>query len=465
MRTIKRITLIAVGISVFYIVLSVGLTFTELSLRTWVKTLGRVIVWLVTPGMILFLALYYLYGNERIHEAVRMVCIAAAAIVGGMYAVYISFLILILSGPEEERMLTRHLLVTDESFMSTNPVYYRPVAFFFKRSGEITAVDQLEYLEKKYNRAFEISGSGNKIYDVTLPEIHVSVVPDGLSLADNYVEMVTLHSLLEVYGTVEMERDYHIVKTEADGREYLCLEAFGYDDIPALAEDISCLAAGALSGGFSTSEYDVADFFQEYRGAVYFSFGEDEEGYAGIVSFGGKDGEWPIDVETIVRATYSKYENDGQEEAQELYQNTGEDISVSEDEETASDQETETAYEPESYSDYREEAAKIVYDTALAAEGFSYEVYYNAKGNLYIYLGTKTSEEDGKVYSYSLVYDRPSKNGACELFVLYRSVEGSDNEAIVDMYAVETSNGKVVASGRKAWSDVGTREYREMTGE
>ncbi|MDE7199858.1 MAG: hypothetical protein K2O15_13395, partial [Lachnospiraceae bacterium] len=63
------------------------------------------------------------------------------------------------------------------------------------------------------------------------------------------------------------------------------------------------------------------------------------------------------------------------------------------------------------------------------------------------------------------VYDRTSENGACELLVLYRSQEGSDNEAIVDMYAVETATGKVVASGRKAWSDVGTKEYREMTGE
>ena len=463
MRFLKRITLIAVCVSLFYILLSMGLSFTELSLRTWVKTLGRVIVWLVTPGMILFLALYYLYGNERVHEAVRVVCIAAAVVVGGIYAFYIFFLILILSGTEEERMLTRHLLVTDESFMSTNPVYYRPVAFFFKRPGEITTADQLEYLENKYNRVFEISKSGNEIYDVTLPEIHVSVVPDGLSLTDNYVELVTIHSLLEVYGAMEMERGYHI--TEADGREYLCLEASGYDDISALAEDISCLIDGALGGRFSTSKYDVADLFQEYRGKVYFSFGEEAEGYTGSISFGGKDGEWPIDVEAVVRIAYDRQENGRQGEAQEPYQSTGEDDSAGEGDETASDQETQMDHESEVESDYREEAAKAVYDAALAEEGFSYEVYYNAKGNLYIDLGNKTSEEDGKVYSYLLVYDRPSKNGACELLVLYRSVEGSDNEAIVDMYAVETATGKVVASGRKAWSDVGTKEDREMTGE
>ena len=420
------------------------------------------IVWLVTPGMILFLALAYLYGNERVHKAVRIVCTTAAVIAGGAYAFFVFFFILL--GVQEERMLTRHLLVTDESFLSEiAPVYYRPIGLFFKRPGEITAADQLEYLEKKYKRPFEISRSGNTFYDVALPEVQVAVVPDGLSLADNYVETVTLHSLLEVYRTVDLEREYHIVHIGGVGtnnREYLCLQASGYDDIPALSDDLVCLAAGALSGAFCTSEFNVMDFFHEYRGKVCFSFGEDEEGYTGSVSFGGKDGEWPIDVETIVRTAYSKYGSDGQEEAQEPYQNTGEENSISEGDETALDPEPETA------SDYREEAAKIVYDAALAAEGFSYEVCYNAKGNLYIDLGTKVSDEDGgKVYSYRLVYDRPSKNGSCELLVLYRSVEGSDNEAIVDMYAVENATGKVVASGKKTWSDVGTKEYREMTGE
>ena len=113
-----------------------------------------------------------------------------------------------------------------------------------------------------------------------------------------------------------------------------------------------------------------------------------------------------------------------------------------------------------------EEAAKVIYEAVLEKEGFSYEVCYNAKGNLYIDLGSKVlDEDDGKAYSYRLVYDRPSKNGACELFVLYRSAGGTSDEVIEDMYAVEIDTGKVVASGKKAWSDVGTKEYRELTGE
>lgn len=68
-------------------------------------------------------------------------------------------------------------------------------------------------------------------------------------------------------------------------------------------------------------------------------------------------------------------------------------------------------------------------------------------------------------YQYLLVYDRISKNGSCKLFVLYRSSGDSSNDVIVDMYAVEQETKKVIASGKRRWSDVGTKEYRKLTGE
>ncbi len=125
----------------------------------------------------------------------------------------------------------------------------------------------------------------------------------------------------------------------------------------------------------------------------------------------------------------------------------------------ASPDEESEVYEP----DYREKPAKMIYDAFLAKEGFSYEVCYNAQGNFYLDLGSK--EEGGQLYHYRLVYDLPSKNGLCELFVLYRAEEGADEEAIVDMYAAKPDTGEVVRSGRKAWSDVGTKAYRDLTGE
>lgn len=455
MKAVKITTLIMVCVSAAYLALSAMLSFTDIAFRAWAQILGQFIVGIVTPIMILVLALMLLCGNERVCQVVRTVCVAAAVIVCGIYVCVATLFILL--GSQEERRLTRHLLVTDESFLSErNPVYYRPMAFFFKRPTKITPEDQAEYLEDKYRRSFGVQkqdGAESMIYDWSYPEVEVSVWLSGMALEDDYVEKVTLTGLLEVYRAVDMERGYHIV--EVNGREYLCLESFGYDDIPALSEDMVCLMAGVMSGGFSRS-LDAVEVYQEYRGVVYFSFGK-EEGYTERVSFGGKNGEWPIDVEAVARTAYRKYGDAGSADTQKWDPDTEED--------SAGVEEITPELEPEPESDYREEAAKAVYDAVLAEEGFSYEVCYNAKGNLYIDLGNRTSEEDGKVYSYSLVYDRTSKNGACELLVLYRRVEGSDNDVIVDMYAVETATGKVAASGRKAWSDVGTKEYREMTGE
>lgn len=464
MKAVKRTTLILVCISALYLAVSALLSFTDMAFRAWVQILGQLLVGIATPIMILVLALTVLNKNERVYQTVKTICIIVSVIVCGLY-IFLAMLFILLGSRDEQR-LTGHLLVVDESFLSEdNPVYYRPVAFFFRRQTAITNADLAEYLEEKYRRPFgvmEQEGFEGIIYDLEFPEIKVSVWPSGMSFEDSYVEELTLVELLTVYRGVEMEREYHIV--EVNGREYLCLEADGYDDIPALSEDMVCLMAGVMSGGFSGSG-NAAELYQQYKGTIYFTF-DAEEGYMGSVPFGGENGEWPIDVEAVARTAYRKYEDDRPAESLESYSDTGAggaEESVSEPE---AENESETGlvsnFDPE--PDYRETAAKAVYDEELAGEGFSYEVCYNAKGNLYINLGSKTAE-DGKVYAYSLVYDRPSKNGACELLVLYRSVEGSDNEAIVDMYAVETATGKVVASGRKAWSDVGTKEYREMTGE
>ena len=72
-------------------------------------------------------------------------------------------------------------------------------------------------------------------------------------------------------------------------------------------------------------------------------------------------------------------------------------------------------------------------------------------------------------YGHELVYDRLSKNGKCEIFVLQRSHYTEDgmeeSTVIVDMYAVETSTGQVVVADKQSWGDPGTEEYRAMTGE
>lgn len=458
MKTIKRITLITVCISILYIVLSELLTFTELSLRTWVNVMGQIILVLITPLMLVVLILMLLYRNKRIHRVIKIIC-AVAAVLGYIFCAFYMF-IFILFGTQEERMLTRHLIVTDESgFLGgSNYVYYRPVAFFFKTPGEVTNTDRLEYLEKKYKKTFVVDESKDRIYDPEFPDIEISVYLSRVELTDNYIEEMTLWYLLQGYNELGIERDYYLLNLGTEERDYMCLKVNGHSDISAVAEDISEMIDYTMDKEISDN---TSSIYQENLGRIYFTFGKDEKEYTGVIYFGGRDRGPLVDIEAVISVAYQQeFAGEDQpsqplKEAHEQY----EDASRGDYEEVDTPAYIEEDYEP----DYREEAAKVVYDAVLAEEGYSYEVCYNAKGNLYIDLGSKESD-DGKTYYYRLVYDRPSKNGACELFVLYRSAGGTD-EVIEDMYAVEMDSGKVVISGKKTWSDVGTEEYRELTGE
>lgn len=90
------------------------------------------------------------------------------------------------------------------------------------------------------------------------------------------------------------------------------------------------------------------------------------------------------------------------------------------------------------------------------------EITYTAKGTPELVLSS-----DLNTNKY-ILYDRNSSNGKCALYVLYQSKnngEESSKSEILEMYAYEYSSGKVIKANRHAWSDVGTDEYREATGE
>lgn len=121
-----------------------------------------------------------------------------------------------------------------------------------------------------------------------------------------------------------------------------------------------------------------------------------------------------------------------------------------------------------------ESAYKKLYEAIFEPMGFSYLLNYNAKGNLYGVLGTRVEEKDGesRTLRYTVVYDRQSKNGMCQLFVEYKDYvyPGTDeidaySTEIVEFYAVNMVTGKVVAANKTAWSQVGSDKYQEMTGE
>lgn len=451
MKRIVKATLISLGISIFYMVLSSVLTITEdflqLSLRTWVDVLGKVMTALVTPLLVVVTLAVWIHKRERIHSVIRGILTLTAG-AGYLFWAYWTILFIAL-GVQEERMLAPGLLVTNESgFLSKSQyVYYRPVAVFFKTPAELTDEIRQEYLERKYNREFvtDVSGSGF-LCDKEFPEVKVSVYLGGMALNDDYVRQMTLRYLSESCDALGIKRGHHITQDHSGREDLFYLELDGEDDIQALAGDLSRMISYCA---------EHTELFETYYGNVGVSACEGEHEIIFTLPFGklqwwdeGED--YYRSPDHVARIVAEKYAY-----AAEQYARADERAQQAREEESEIQEQT-SLTEPQ--EDSVEEAAQALYDAVLADEGFTYRADHNAKGNFYVDLG----EKEG--FFYSLVYDHPSENGACELFVLYKFTEDSvDQYVIVDMYAVENATKKVVASGRKRWSDVGTEEYREIT--
>ena len=118
-----------------------------------------------------------------------------------------------------------------------------------------------------------------------------------------------------------------------------------------------------------------------------------------------------------------------------------------------------------------EGAYKKLDETIFEEQDWAYENSYNAKGNFYGILGMTEEEFQGNLVPvrWTVVHDRVSQNGECILFVAYRIYLNEDGDelstGIENTYAVNMSTGEVTPSGKKAWADVGTKEYQEAAGE
>ena len=108
---------------------------------------------------------------------------------------------------------------------------------------------------------------------------------------------------------------------------------------------------------------------------------------------------------------------------------------------------------------------RTIYDTCFQEEGYSFTEDYDAKGNSRAIL-----KEDETSVEY-LVYDRESQNGLCGLYVYYRAPRAADGSwspmdaEILDIYAYVYAGDSVISSGKTGWSDAGSEEYRDATGE
>lgn len=460
MKALKGVSLVSVCLSILYIALAAVLSFSEVSFRTWADMCGQVIAAIVTPLLLAALLLALLWKSSQLTEAPKAVITLLAALTCMIGVFFVCLLIAL--GREDETMLTKNLIAVQKPYPVNDShfLYYRPTGFFFKRPTQVTNADRADYLCEKYHLEFIPDEENNRVYESAHPEITVTVNQLGLSFTDDYMEELTFHYLKEGCKALGLEREYILhEKGKGWSDNSFCLIGKNLGDLPALSKDILLLADYCVTANGGDSEENI---YRSHPGAIAYSFRGNQDKPIFRFSYFFQYGQ--LDPDTIRQETLANYQCElaaqkRQRERESAMQNEASEAVPDAGRENTAPTGAEETYEP----DYREKPAKMIYDAFLAEEGFTYKVSFNAKGNLYIDLGSK--EEDGEIYTYRLVYDRPSRNGLCELFVLYRAKEGSSDEAIVDMYAAEPDTGEVVRSGRKAWSDVGTKAYRDLTGE
>ena len=111
------------------------------------------------------------------------------------------------------------------------------------------------------------------------------------------------------------------------------------------------------------------------------------------------------------------------------------------------------------------EGFQAIYAQVFEPQGLNCFQDADAKGNERLILSETSSQVE------YVLFDRRSANEKCLLYVQYRADKVADGSwaptdaQIIDVYAYDEKSGAVVASGKKSWSDSGTQEYRDLTGE
>jgi len=437
---LKVLTIVTVITLVWAAVWLIGnciLQYTELLFRTWVPVTGEMALLLVLP----FLGTVWIIAVMRIKQVKQGIATAVGVLLVILYLIwsFFAFLGIVLSTDSEEQVSSRLIVVAHSyGYDETEYRYYRPVGAFLMEPGEVDMQDKLDYLTDTYDRSFRVVNG--EIYDEEFSSYPITVSLDGADFRDNLTACIIAECAQEGMKELGLSRGYRM---ETNHVLYYSLE--NEDDIQALAEELYALI---------TYICERTDYFDTRQGYIYLEHTVNDYEVDIAVPFGLQTYGSAQELETYIRKEY---------EQDVAYYSMLTPI-----EETFPNIEQEETETTVAQVDPLETYALQIYEAVLAEQGYGCEVCLNAKGVPYLELGSSDAE-DGGTDRFTLVYDRTSQNGNCELYVLYREhyteTGEQGNTAILDMYAIETATGEVVSSGRKAWSDVGSAAYRELTGE
>lgn len=482
MKVLAGLTIASGAIEVLYRVAGELGAERGMSWQVWVMKVRHINLTMILPLLLLLLAWAALNRRGKRREGWGMKLLAVGMASAYLFWLFLTGLYSAFAFGEERRLVGDLLLSNEATFLEENVWrFYRRKGAFFQVPGELEDGDKQRYLEEKYGCSFAVleekDGFGSTLFgEETHTDVSVKVTWQGWEFKDNYAEGLAVHYLEEGYQELGLVRPAEIRYTGP----YFHLVLEDEADIDAFSEDASRLMQYAVS---------QTPFFEEYKGFLYFIHMEGKQEVTKGLPFGNLSGYaslgadyWmkPESVAEYVAECYAEgaeHANwmEAYEASLEAYREESA-VDGSGDPLKIQEQAMHQIYEGELVNQ-QEEAAQRIYEDVLKGQGYSYEVCYNAKGNLYIDLGQRPAGQEGDsetdgFYRMTLVYDRLSRNGACELFVLYKeyqresetgSVQG--DPAIVNFYAVETETGRVIAADKTGWAEVGCEEYREATGE
>lgn len=488
------------------------LTDHQIYFRTWVYILASMIVWYLLPCSLMVYLMYLLLvkredqtGKKGMGKPViKNVCAFILGIVLiGYVLVVLFFQVLFFSSTyESEKRIgallvgTRNDNILDSTILTK---YYDAFNFFTKTVSSDDAFIIQTLMEERYQESFVIRQIEEKEGYTSatgafegLPEIEVHVVKSGSSHGayQDDATMARVWMYLENYS----ESNGLGSRIMAEYSEGLLTDIkiyCAYEEWELCAEQ----AAGAIASILEDHYFAQG----EHRSFITVVCGEQENYYNTLrLGFGGEDqygtaGRYYADENNVYQVFYETfYENihayDSDAAAEGMLPKTEPEEEGTEKESTEEEStvdESKTAVQDEKAAveggnlTTPEGAFAKLYETIFAAKPEDagqggYIPNYNAKGNFYVLLEQGEKELDGELMqtAHTVVYDRLSANGKCQLFVEYLDyMQGNGTERsvystqILEFYAVNMMTGEVVAANKTAWDQVAVSEYREMTGE
>lgn len=346
---------------------------------------------------------------------------------------------------------------------------YDKVSFWGRKpSSGLAARDMLE---EKYHCSFEIYRGAMDIgwlYFIPEndPELSVTVY-DVAQKDDDYVECYLADLFSKGRQELKLTSESNMATFETSHNEFFLYQTDRPENRKILAHD------GAVLISYALDQMSHDDNAPCHEGVLHLVLTSDDGNRQSIRLLFGESEE--LQASGFHPAAYTIEGNVYQRlmELPVMPRESVEDSTADENSEEAEYPEETAEEEEPSWDTEIKRLAKLVYDDQLAETENHFEMTYNAKGNPYAILGGEEKElPNGQTIQTrrTLVYDRTSQNGKCELFVYYvekYDLDGNqlDTTEILNMYAIDKESLKVYPSDKHAWADVGNKEYREAVGE